>query len=423
LCINARTAKQVQIITGEGGNPAFDVFGTQETSPKQYVALKAALTDYSVFPSSPDRLANNQDGETAIWWNKTAFTLVGEDKVTQLSNTNSRVTAPWVELKTASGHTFFVISVHYANTTFGGSVAEHQAAAKLTLDFVNAHASPDSPVFVVGDLNEHFEKGTAPKATVADAAYCAFTSNGKLQNLYDMAKGTSPSKQCPTKTNPGPNYVNAGKDQLFGSPVDNLTASGWTQPANSGIYASASDHSPVYATVSFNPAAGGGITGGLAWPVSKSIWDKNKNDWLEGHTLISGTLTSPYVRGVADDLSVPSGTPVYSMMSGTVTKLNLCGEGDGMIIKSAVPGGTLYIAYGHGLNPRFTVGQTVQAGQQILDSNGVGCKVTGPHLHIDMSLNNSQHICPQDVFTAMAAGQTPDFQGLTAKGKPNCNRL
>jgi endonuclease/exonuclease/phosphatase family metal-dependent hydrolase len=275
LCINARTDRQTQIITGTGtaSNPAFDVFGTQETSPKQYTALKAALSGYDVFPANNSGLANDVDGETAIWWNKDIFSLTNQGKVKQRSNTNKQVTAPWVELQTSGGQKLFVISVHYANTTFGGSVAEHKAAAQLTLEFVKAHQAADTPVFVVGDFNEHFEEGPVPKATVADAAYCALTADSAMQNIYDMGKGNPVDKPCPTKSNPGPggDYINQGKDQLYVTPAADMGAAEWTQPDNSGIYARASDHMPVYATMTFTRTSGGASCGGATLGIRDAV--------------------------------------------------------------------------------------------------------------------------------------------------------
>lgn len=158
----------------------------------------------------------------------------------------------------------------------------------------------------------------------------------------------------------------------------------------------------------------------LGWPLDKSYYDQNTADWLGPHTLRSGTFTSPYAQGVAADISTtPQGTPIYSMYTGVVDRVNFCGEGDGMMIKSNVAGGTVEVAYGHGTSPLFTVGQTVNAGQQILSLNGVGCKTTGPHLHIDMTYNGL-HVCPQDIFLALSAGQTPDYNALTAKANPGC---
>lgn len=163
----------------------------------------------------------------------------------------------------------------------------------------------------------------------------------------------------------------------------------------------------------------------VAWPVPEKWWKSNKNDFLNSHVMISGTFTSPYIRGEASDISSPPvGTPVYSMLDGTVKETGLCAasQENGVMIESKVPGGTLDIAYGHGINIKVKKGDTVKAGQEIMTLNGIGCKVTGPHLHIDMALN-SKHICPQDVFIAMGENKTPDWAALTSKANPGCGRV
>ncbi len=163
-------------------------------------------------------------------------------------------------------------------------------------------------------------------------------------------------------------------------------------------------------------------SGGWSWPVDEKWWETNKIDFLNAHPTYSGTFTSPYAKGIAADISSPAaGAPVYSMLDGTVVETNLCGEGDGMIISSKLSAGTLTIAYGHGTNPQFKVGDKVKSGQKILSLGGIGCKTTGPHLHIDMSLEG-KHICPQDVFIAIGRGLDPDLRQLTKEGVSPCSR-
>lgn len=160
----------------------------------------------------------------------------------------------------------------------------------------------------------------------------------------------------------------------------------------------------------------------FAWPVDKKYWDKNKTVFTKGHTLISGTFTSPYARGMASDIGssvVPTGSPVYSMTDGRVIRTSLCGSGDGMMIESKIQGGTMQIAYGHGINPKFKVGDTVKKGDQILSLAGRGCKVFGDHLHVDMTYN-SKHICPQDIFIALGRNQDPSLQALTGRANSGC---
>lgn len=167
----------------------------------------------------------------------------------------------------------------------------------------------------------------------------------------------------------------------------------------------------------------GGGSGKIAWPVDEKWWKSARADFLSSHPTYSGTFTSPYVKGIAADIgNPPDGSPVYSMLDGVVEKTNLCGAGDGMMIKSQVQGGTLHIAYGHGTNPRFRVGQKVKAGQQILNLGAIGCQVSGGHLHVDMALNY-KHICPQDVFIAMGSGNYPNWQALTGKARSPCGRV
>ena len=160
-------------------------------------------------------------------------------------------------------------------------------------------------------------------------------------------------------------------------------------------------------------------TSSTAWPIDKKFFDANPSDFLDSHVMFSGTFTSPYQKGAAVDISGQLGTPIYSMYDGVVTRTNLCGAGDGMIIKSQVQGGTLLAAYGHGIKPRFSVGDPVKAGQQILDEGAAGCKVFGAHLHLDMTYNG-EHICPQDVFKGLSENTALDYSSLPGKMRAGC---
>lgn len=157
----------------------------------------------------------------------------------------------------------------------------------------------------------------------------------------------------------------------------------------------------------------GQLAGELAWPMSKSLFDKNKTDWLDKHSANSGTWTSG-VRSLAVDISATTGTPVYAMLGGTVTKADLGGHG--VLISSSIQGGTLKIAYAHG--PRINQNTTYNAGDQIMTSGCLG-NCFGPHLHIDMAFNG-KGVCPQDVFIAMNNNQMPDFAALAAKASAPC---
>ena len=708
-CTKTRTNRQLQIITGQTGNPAFDLFGTQETSPAQHSLLRAGLAGYDVFPQNTGRMHNAKDGAVAIWWNTSKFSKVEQGKAAGISNTSKSITNPWVGLQTSTGQKVYAISVHYAIEDLGGSASSIEKSARLTMDWVRSKAKGDSIVIVMGDFND----------TLAEKNhYCVFTEDSILQHLSDLEQGDPANAGCSKPDT-------RGIDHIYATPVMNLQASGWTSMDKTGIVAQASDHAPVYSTLTI-PAIGGGqpvpyqnavydgsapdpavirgddgtyhvyatgkvhltstdlvnwkkdnspivngmpanarncwwapdvakigstyvmtwtggggdcsprdgsvgihyavsskaegpykyksrlsldhgyaidshimtdgnksyiyfgggiikvaeitlegeslttkgptrtllqrinpgdetlegewvvkrgdyyylfysyghyqessnktpreysvriarsvnpmgpfaprgeykpvlqgkdpfrgpghnsiavddagqdwmvyhawskgkrvlmidkITypdgwpvvndgngpsselvpdgpvigtaesnpgvgaGNWAWPVDKSWWKSNRADWMGAHTMISGTFTSPYAKGMGSDIGdPPNGSAVYAMLGGKVIKTNLCGAGEGMIIESQTSYGKLQIAYGHGTNPRYKVGDTVPTGSQILNLGEVGCKVSGGHLHIDMALSG-RHICPQDVFLTMDSGQEPNLLELVNKAKAPC---
>jgi murein DD-endopeptidase MepM/ murein hydrolase activator NlpD len=239
-----------------------------------------------------------------------------------------------------------------------------------------------------------------------------------------MAKGNDTSKPCPTKQRIG----EFGIDEIYGSQNNSFTASGWTHMKEDAITSHSSDHTPVYVTLTLpgSDSTGNAAAGGFSWPVNFSFWQKNRSDFLDGHTFKSSTFTSPSIPATSVDISSsPINTPVYSMLGGKVKKVGLCSEGGGIEIESSIQGGTLDIAYGHGIVPGLKAGDTVKSGQHIMNENQIGCKVTGPHVHIDMSFNG-QHVCPQDIFLAMSKNNTPDLAALAKKvgNKPtSCARV
>lgn len=678
-CSRTRSARQAQIIKGQGGAPVLDIVGMQEISPKQYNQLKTLLPDYDAFPTDTRRMTNTKDGAVAIFWNKSKFTRFAKGKAPGISNTSYNITYPWVGLQAAGGQKVYVMSVHYPNDGFGGTPQVIKRASRLTMDWVKSKVSEDSLVIVVGDFNDQLSQRLH---------YCIYTERSVMQHVHDMEQGDDLSLGCNQPDT-------AGIDHIYATPTLDVKASNWTHMPSTGVAAQASDHTPVHSTLTIpgstgslklatfnilhvgdsaferqwrtrlpvsigvlkrngitvaglqevrpeqhnlltseayakdtydiypttserpgftpNPViwnnslfslvegktldieydsgskidhavlvklqdglgnkfyvlnthdpansrpgsdeqnalsrlnnarfyreklaelaregipvfltgdfnssytmsgnqqpyqnkaenltycvissggimtnvwdifqdkqfrcprssvpSGAGIdhiyaaningvnrvwtapdpqngsdhptvmadikisflneadagippgAGGWAWPVQKRWWDNQRADFLNAHPTYSGTFTSPYARGIAVDIGTPpDGSPVYSMLTGKVIKTNLCGAGEGMIIESNTPYGKLQIAYGHGTNPQYRVGQTVQAGKQILKVGAVGCLVSGGHLHIDMALDR-RHICPQDVFLSMGRGESPNLSALTARATSPCNRL
>ena len=187
---------------------------------------------------------------------------------------------------------------------------------------------------------------------------------------------------------------------------------------------------PVYygqLTVPATGDGGGGQSGELAWPMSKTLFKTNKLDWLNSHgstgTAWGGDSMGTSGKGpnIAADIGAGTGTPVYAMLGGTVTSTSLCGDEDGIAIKSTVAGGTVGIAYMHGKNKKFREGDTVRAGEQIMEVGLLGCTVRGAHLHIGMAYKGS-YVCPQDTFLALDNNTPVDWQQLVSKASGGCGR-
>jgi hypothetical protein len=115
----------------------------------------------------------------------------------------------------------------------------------------------------------------------------------------------------------------------------------------------------------------------------------------------------------AADIPVPSGTPVYAVVGGTVrsTFYQAGGCGYGVTI---VRGNSEY-TYCHG-NGRFDVssGQAVATGGLIMRSGNTGAS-SGPHLHLQIRIDG-QLRCPQPLLVAAWYGRTYDPQALPRTG-------
>ena len=415
-CIKLRSDRQIGIIRGGAGNPAFDIVGTQETSPDQYNYLKNTMTDYSVYPENTQGMNNNENGAVAVWWNNAKLRKFDAGHAPGISNTAKPINNPWVGLQDANGNKMYVMSIHYANSTFGGTAETIRKSSQLTMDWVKSKVSPSTTVIVMGDFNDQ------PKEKLS---YCVYTQNSLMQHALDMQRGADPSQACPNPDKIG------GIDHIYATTSSNLTASNWTHMEDSGVVKLSSDHTPVYTKLTWpggDGASSATMSGSVAWPVDKKFFDKDPADFLGSHITSTGTAwggdnmgTSGKGAGIAADIgNPPDGTPVYSMLDGVVTSTNLCGANDGIAIKSKSPSGaTIGIAYMHGTSQQFKVGDTVKAGQHILNMGAIGCNVYGGHVHIGIAVNGN-YICPQDVFKAMSRGQTPDFAAYVSKANVGC---
>jgi murein DD-endopeptidase MepM/ murein hydrolase activator NlpD len=162
---------------------------------------------------------------------------------------------------------------------------------------------------------------------------------------------------------------------------------------------------------SFDACSGGGgtiggkVVGNYAWPVDFTVYQKHPD-----------YFTKPHHDYPASDIPVPTGTPVYSMLAGQVTKAPTGGKcGVGVVVDS---GNGITITYCHGTDggsvSGASVGSQVAAGQVIMHSGNTGHS-SGPHLHVGIRINGENR-CPQPLFRGMAAGSPPDITTLPNSG-------
>ena len=276
-------------------------------------------------------------------------------------------------------------------------------------DFIDKFVDVENPmVFYHGDD----EKTGAPKFEIA---------NGSELYTYDVLCHN------PEKTELDPNYVLDDSSNLYDMSVCSKNRNAEFDDAIRFINQTNAEEKLVVADNSKPGSTSTGEAGEVAMPLGDAHWKANQNAYLRAH-LPTGTAwggdsmgTTNKGAGIALDLMTPEGTKVYAMFGGTVTSTNLCGAQDGMAIKSNIQGGTLGIAYMHGKNKKFKVGQTVSAGDYIMDVGTIGCNVWGSHLHIGMAFNG-KYICPQDVFLDVQASKALNFAELVGKGVPICGR-
>jgi murein DD-endopeptidase MepM/ murein hydrolase activator NlpD len=114
--------------------------------------------------------------------------------------------------------------------------------------------------------------------------------------------------------------------------------------------------------------------GKLLWPVPGGTYSSAfGRRWLSFH------------EGI--DISAPIGRPVYAAHDGVVVYSDDSLRGYGNVV--VVKGDGLLTVYGHNKKNRVKVGRRVRRGEQIADVGQTG-KSTGPHLHFETRVKNSQ---------------------------------
>lgn len=377
-CIKRRSALQAKIITGtesdaelggEKRHVPFDLVGMEEVSPEQYDELKNLLTPqgYAAFPLNANRIHNQKDGSHAIFYNTAKFRLIESGKAPGLSNVantpnNGNITVPWVGLETSAGRKVYLMAVHWPVAGYTdpslGDVGTLQKGVRLAREWVQTKAGPDAVVIVVGDFNDSPEQRTT---------YCGLTQSGLLQHAFDLQNNRLAANECPSIG------TLHGIDHIYATPIEGLSASGWTRMQEANIVARASDHAPAYVTYSFGTDGAPAPSEGFAWPIAPADYIPLSNCYQKpGHTGIDIPVNNKPVYAAANGKVIQVGGP-----SGDAGNYIMINHGNGY-----------WSNYQHLSTRSAGVGDNVTQGQQIGISGNTGYVVGsngGYHLHFGIT--------------------------------------
>jgi murein DD-endopeptidase MepM/ murein hydrolase activator NlpD len=155
-----------------------------------------------------------------------------------------------------------------------------------------------------------------------------------------------------------------------------------------------------------NPCdASGQVVNGYSLPVDKNFYDTHQ-----------GLFTQPHHDYPAVDIPMPTGTAIFAIAGGTISRAPTGGDcGLGLVIDA---GNGIQFSYCHGIDGGAVdgarQGDKVNPGQLIMHSGNTGHS-TGPHLHVGIKVGG-ENVCPQTFLVGIATGSIPDITRLPSSG-------
>jgi hypothetical protein len=171
--------------------------------------------------------------------------------------------------------------------------------------------------------------------------------------------------------------------------------------------AAPSSEAPGTSTASapLGPCSGGPLatSGEYALPLERTWYDQHP-EWF----------TKPHHDYPAADIPVPTGTPIYSVTSGTVVSVTTGGDCGIGVVVNGDDGAQYTYCHGLGGSHAVAIGDDVLSGQFLMSSASTG-NSTGPHLHLGIRIDG-QARCPQPLFVSIVEGHPLDPHGLPDSG-------
>lgn len=169
-------------------------------------------------------------------------------------------------------------------------------------------------------------------------------------------------------------------------------------------------------------SATGQVVNGFAWIVDKKWYDDPASHYglMKGHQANSGWYFQyPNGQRYAMDMSPSNfiGTPVYALTDGVVHTYP-SDRNATFYISSTINGKQLDSLFAHGQNITVKDGDTVKAGQQVMEVGSTGNSAV-PHIHWELRYDNSP-VCGNDILNNLANNQPIVLEQLNAAATPNC---
>jgi len=424
-----------------------DIIGFQEVSGspggEQQKILKDKLSGtYDLYPA-------DGNGDTRpIYWNKSVFKLADKGTYNYPRYDNPQTVFPWVKLESLStGKQIYIFNTHTAagdkdyEKTVGGLISPEarKIETNLLAAAVKSVVKDGSPTVLMGDFNSTCSAGSNDEPLEIEDIPCTILStpsNGfnDTGETIKIRGGARTGSEYATSHGSVGQQIKSGRhiDHVFFS--KEITATGWKNIINDTTK-SASDHTPVVASLnvpglkaSTATATGAVSSSGFAWVLGEANWKKYRSDFVGSHYTGGGFLGN---GSESNDIAWPGvdGEKVYSILDGTVVKQPMgratykctgtpnSANNGGIMIESEFQGKKVVFVYAHGKNVKFSEGETVKAGQQIMEVGNVG-NSCGSHMHMDATYGG-KNFCTQDLFVAMDKGSV-NLDELVSKARPTC---
>ena len=137
---------------------------------------------------------------------------------------------------------------------------------------------------------------------------------------------------------------------------------------------------------------------------------------IKNYIQITSTIGDRAPKHEGIDFKANVGTPVYSTVNGTVSRINWKTRYNGYCIEIEAKGSPYVFKYLHLSEVNVEVGQKVKVGQQIASSGNTG-KSTAPHLHYQINVGNKGKVVDPMKYHKTTIEKLPESERESFKNR------